>query len=152
MAQHFDKYNIWEAKMLLSIPWLILPVLAYFGIAFFTGDIQATLDYAPIDNVVLMSGAIWKVTVGQLLIIFTLIILFVEIIKATRVSGFSLVDHSLSTVVFIVCLVLFLAVETAGTSTFFLITVMTLIDVVAGFSITLRSARRDVGFATSVPH
>ncbi len=136
--------------MLLSIPWLIIPIIAYFAVTYFFG--VDTLNYALIKDAPLMSGAEWTMTVSEILIIFTLIVLFIEIIKATRVSSYSLVDHSLSTIVFVISLVLFLSLEPAGTSTFFLMLVMTLIDVVAGFSITLRSARRDVGFATGTGH
>ncbi len=143
--------------MLLSIPWLILPVVSYFGIiwigtSFYDAGVQETMDYALIDNIKLLSDGIWKLTVSEVLLIFTLVVLFVEIIKATRVSSMSLVDHSLSTLLFVICLILFITITPAASSTFFLITVMTLIDVVAGFSITLRSARRDVGFGGHMPH
>jgi hypothetical protein len=46
-------------------------------------------------------------------------------------------------IVFIACLILFLVWQPAATSLFFLITVISLIDVIAGFSVTIRSARRD---------
>ena len=46
---------------------------------------------------------------------------------------------------FLICLLLFLLVGVFGTSVFFLLTLMTLIDVVAGFSITAIAARRDLG-------
>ncbi len=137
--------------MLLSIPWLVLPVLTYFIFAIFAGNVQATMD-SPVIEQMLISGGFWKLTVSELLLIFTLIVLFIEILKATRVSSLSLVDHSLSTLLFVVCLILFVTYQPAGTSTFFMITFMTLIDVVAGFSITLRAARRDVGFGGHPPH
>lgn len=144
--------------MFLSIPWLIIPVVSYFGIiwvgtSFYEAGVQETMDYALIPDIKLLSDGIWKLTVSEVLLIVTMAILFIEILKATRVSSMSLVDHSLSTLLFVVCLVLFLTVTPAASSTFFLITVMTLIDVVAGFSITLRSARRDVGFGGGhIPH
>ena len=72
-------------------------------------------------------------------------LLFVELIKSTRTGGSSIVDHALSMVLFMICLVEFLTVRQAGTSEFFFILVVTLIDVVAGFSITIRGARRDFG-------
>ncbi|MGH1351730.1 MAG: hypothetical protein ACRBBN_13135 [Methyloligellaceae bacterium] len=138
--------------MLLSIPWLVLPVLAYFGFTIFAADVGQTLTYPIIEKTTLISGGEWTFTVSDALLIFTLIILFVEILKATRVSSLSLVDHSLSTLLFIVNLILFVTYAPAGSSTFFMITFMTLIDVVAGFSITLRAARRDVGFGGHPPH
>lgn len=125
--------------MIMSVPFLVFSVIAYNVIVFVTG--------APFDTVVfeipMLSGALWIFTLGDLLITGTLFLLFIEILKATRTSGNSLVDHALSTIVFIVCLIEFLVVPEAATSLFFFITLITLIDVIAGFSVTIRAARRD---------
>ena len=53
-------------------------------------------------------------------------------------------DHILSMVLFIVMLVEFLLVARAGTSTFFILMVISLVDVLAGFIITARTAQRDI--------
>jgi hypothetical protein len=52
-------------------------------------------------------------------------------------------DHILSMLVFIAALVEFLLVAQAATSTFVIIMLICLVDVVAGFSITIRTAQRD---------
>ncbi|HKJ61099.1 MAG TPA: hypothetical protein VKA94_03765 [Hyphomicrobiales bacterium] len=113
----------------------------------------ATLDIisrTPFDlqlfSIGMISDASWTLTLGDLVIVITLILLFVELIKATRTGGSSIVDHALSTILFVLCLVEFLLVPEAATSVFFFIMIVTLIDVVAGFSITIRAARRDFGF------
>ena len=49
-------------------------------------------------------------------------------------------------IVFIVCLVEFLLVPAFATSVFFLITAMTLLDVLAGFIVTIITARKDFDF------
>jgi hypothetical protein len=49
-------------------------------------------------------------------------------------------------ILFMICLIEFLVVRQAATSEFFFILIVTLIDVIAGFSITIRGARRDFGF------
>lgn len=125
--------------MILSVPFLVFSVIAYNVIVFVTG--------APFDTVAfeipMISGAMWTFTLGDMLIAGSLFLLFIEILKATRTSGNSLVDHALSTIVFIVCLIEFLVVPEAATSLFFFITLITLIDVIAGFSVTIRAARRD---------
>jgi hypothetical protein len=51
--------------------------------------------------------------------------------------------------VFIAALIEFIVVPQAATSVFFLILVTLLIDVVAGFTIGIRVARRDIGFGNS---
>lgn len=91
----------------------------------------------------------WTFTWGDLIILVTMLLLFVEILKATYTSTASLLDHGLSMLVFIACLVEFLLVDRAFTSVFFLIMVATLIDVIAGYTIGIRVARRDIGFGTA---
>ena len=46
--------------------------------------------------------------------------------------------------VFIIFLIEFIVVKGAGTSTFFILALMSLFDVIAGFSVTITTARRDV--------
>jgi len=47
--------------------------------------------------------------------------------------------------VFVAALLEFLLLKGFGTLTFFLITLMTFIDVIAGFTVTIQGARRDFG-------
>ena len=137
--------------MILSIPWLILAIILYNMIAFTSswpapGTPGATNVFnEPLVSFDLISGANWALTVGDLVTIITLVLLFVELIKATRTGGSSIVDHAFSMVLFMICIIEFLTVRQAATSVFFFILVVTLIDVVAGFSITIRGARRDFG-------
>ncbi len=125
--------------MILSFPFLILSLIAYNAIVFMTGTPFETIVF----ELPMMSGTIWTFTLGDLIVAATLFLLFIEILKATRTSGNSLVDHALSTIVFIICIIEFLVVPEAATSLFFFITLITLIDVIAGFSVTIRAARRD---------
>jgi hypothetical protein len=144
--------------MILSIPWLIIIVVLYNLIAFTMSWEAASPDaIAPLAgpfsyelfSIHMISGAEWALTLGDVVIVLALLLLFVELVKATRTSGTSIIDHSLSTILFVLCLIEFLVVERAATSVFFIITVITLIDVVAGFSITIRAARRDLTFGGS---
>ncbi len=125
--------------MILSLPWIALSLAAYNVIVFVTGTpFEATIWQVP-----MLSGAVWNFTLGDLVVAGTLFLLFIEILKATRTGGNSLVDHAMSTIVFIICLIEFLALPQAATSLFFFITLIALIDVIAGFSVTIRAARRD---------
>ena len=92
----------------------------------------------------MLSGATWTFTWGDLLVLVTLVVLFAELVKATYTSTISLVDHGLSMLVFVACLVEFLVVGAAATSVFFFIMTAAMIDVVAGFTIGIRVARRDL--------
>lgn len=86
----------------------------------------------------------FSLTWGDILILVTLLLLFVELMKSTYTSTASLLDHGLSMLVFVACLVEFLLVPAAATGVFFIITVATLIDVIAGYTIGIRVARRDL--------
>jgi O-antigen ligase len=78
------------------------------------------------------------------MIAISVLLLYAELIKATRPSSRAIVDHLLSTLLFIVMLMEFILFRQAATSTFFLMTVISFVDVVGGFSVTIRSAQRDI--------
>ena len=87
------------------------------------------------------------------MIAISILILFVELLKATRLSSRSIVDHLLSTLLFIVMLVEFLLIKQAATGTFFILMIISFVDVVGGFSVTIRSAQRDINIDNeAVPH
>jgi len=83
-------------------------------------------------------------SMGDLMIVIALVLLFVEILKATRISSKALMDHLLSMVLFIVFLVEFLLVAGAATQIFFILMAISFIDVIAGFTVSVKSAGRDV--------
>jgi hypothetical protein len=127
-----------RTTFLSAIPLLAFVVIAYVAFAWAGADFTLA-RFTP----TLPSGGLWQITLGDMLLTVALIVLFFEVVKATRTGGNSVVDHALSMIVFIACLILFLVWQPAATSLFFLITVISLIDVIAGFSVTIRSARRD---------
>ncbi len=83
-------------------------------------------------------------TWGDGFLFLGLICLFLEIFKSTRTAQSEIYDHILSTLTFIVYLIEFILVKGAGTSVFLLLTFMSLIDVIAGFTVTISTARRDI--------
>ena len=130
--------------MLGAIPLLIIPFILYnIGL---TGVIEEADDpwRAELFSLPMMSGGTFALTLGDALILLALILLFIEVVKATRTSSFSVIDHLLSTLVFVAFLVEFLLVKGAAHSVFFILTVIALVDVLAGFSVSIRSASRDV--------
>ncbi len=95
-------------------------------------------------SVYLPSGQLWSPTVGVVVILLGLITLYVELFKSTRTSRVSIIDHTLSTFVLVGFLVSWLIFEWAGNSVFLILTIMAFLDVIAGFTITIASARRDL--------
>jgi hypothetical protein len=139
VAQSIPRFS-----MLAAIPLMIVPLIGYNlvmigllggGIA----ELQTT-----IFSTSMMSGATWTMSMGDLLIVISLVLLFIEVLKATRTGPWSVIDHMLSMFVFVAFLVEFLLVRDAATQVFFILMVIAFIDVIAGFSVSIRSAGRDV--------
>jgi len=129
-------------RALAAFPLMILAVIAYNAVAF-GGAMSLNADIYVAD---MSSGAVFAMTMSDVLVAVGLFFLFLEVIKAARSSNATILDHMLSTAVFIVALVEFLLVEQAGTVAFALIMAMCLIDVVAGYTISISTARRDINF------
>lgn len=125
---------------LIGFPLLIIPVAIYNMIAFLLPGVNWS---DRIISVRMVSDAEWTMTIGDALIFFALVILFVEILKSTRSGMKSVVDHGLSTLVFIGALIEFLLVRQAATSVFGVLVLIALFDVVGGYSVTIRTAQRD---------
>ncbi len=129
--------------MIARIPLLVVPLLLFnLGIFGLLG--QGDAFGRSLFSLDMMSGGVWTMTVGDLIVLVALLILFVEIMKSTVTGSASIIDHLLSTVVFVAYLVEFLLVAGAATSLFFTLMVIALIDVLAGFSVSIRAAGRDI--------
>ena len=130
--------------MLAAIPLMIVPLIAYnlVLLGLFGGGVAGL--GSTVISLSMMSGAVWTMSLGDLLIVVALVLLFIEVLKATRTGPMSVMDHMLSMFVFIAFLVEFLLVRDAATQVFFILMVIAFIDVIAGFSVSIRSAGRDV--------
>ena len=129
-------------RVISLIPLFSVVVLLYLLMAYLF-EVNFQLGAEPLFTMSLPSDAKWEPTWSGIFILFGVIALFFEIVKSTKTGTATIVEHALSMLVFIACLMLFLFVQKAGTSTFLIITLMSLLDVVAGFNITIASARRD---------
>jgi hypothetical protein len=126
---------------MLGFPLLLVPFAIYNIIAFLMPGVSWT---SALSSVQMMSGADWTMSAGDMLIVLAIVLLFGELMKSTRIGVRSVVDHGLSLILFLAMLVEFILVKQAGTSTFFLLLVISFVDVLGGFAVTLRSAQRDL--------
>jgi len=124
-----------------AIPLLVLAFILYNAIVMTMGLDALTSE---IFQIHLLSGGEWKFTWGDFILLVTLVLLFIEIVKSTFTTTSTLIDHALSMIVFIAVGAEFLTVPQAATSVFFLILIATLIDVIGGYTIGIRVARRDL--------
>ena len=96
----------------------------------------------------LPSGKIWNPTAGQVMILFGVLILAVELIKATQSGQLTIVDHMLSVTVFIFYFAFFLSKPWAKSDVFVIISAMSFLDVIAGLTITIAAAKRDISIGS----
>lgn len=141
-------------KWLDWLPLFVFP-LAFFYMAgevqtiawinpFFADKLKILTEYNTlIFSIELPSRQIWHLTMGQLIIFLGVLILYIELFKSTQTSQVSIIDHTLSMFVFIGYFGLFLSKGWANNDVFLILMAMSFLDVIAGFTITIATARRD---------
>ncbi|CDZ65723.1 Hypothetical protein, partial CDS, partial [Neorhizobium galegae bv. orientalis] len=131
--------------MLAALPLMIIPFILYnLGMLGILGGGGVASLGTVISSLQMLSGAVWTMTLGDVIIVISLVFLFVEILKASRNGRGSLINHMLSMLVFIAYLVEFLLVRDAATQIFFILMTITFVDVIGGFAVAIRAAGRDV--------
>ena len=126
---------------LIGFPLLLVPFAIYNIIAFLMPGLSWT---AGLITIHMASGADCTLSAGDILVVLGILTLFGEVMKSTRIGMRTIIDHGLSLIVFLAMLVEFLLVKQAASATFFLLLVISFIDVIGGFAVTLRSAQRDL--------
>jgi hypothetical protein len=135
---------------LTAIPALAVPVIAYALAALFAGEKPFARTLAEIAlSLPMPVGVRWEISWADGFALAGLSCLFADLLKSTSTGGAAVVNHMLSVALLIICLLLFLFGPAFVTSTFFLLMAMSALDIVAGFTITTISARRDVATETT---
>lgn len=136
--------NFFAAMPLLALPALAYNILALTLAGGFNSKVATARLAQPLFSFTTNAGVVWPVTLSDLLLAVSLVILFIELIKSTTSRRIAIVNHSLAMLLFVALLVELLLLPAFATSTFFLITLMVLLDVLAGFIVTIVAARREV--------
>lgn len=135
--------------MFRIFPLLLVPIVIYALIAGGYGltghDVMEHFLARPLLGFNMMSKDHWDFSLGDLIVLVSIAMLFMEVIKATRTTRRELLNHGLSAVTFVIALVLFITTRGFSTSVFFFITVMAAFDVVAGYTISIVAAEHDLG-------
>ena len=124
---------------MIGFPLLLIPLAIYNIIAFLMRDVSFATP-PPLFTVPLMTGADWQVNLSDVLLTLAILLLFCEVIKGARPGAKFLTDHLLSLLVFCGAAAEFVLLKEFGTSTFFLLTLLALVDFLSG--IALRTRRR----------
>jgi hypothetical protein len=131
---------------MVGFPLLLIPLAIYNIIVFLMPDVSFT---EPLVKLTLMSGAEWTVTLSDVLLTLAILLLLAEVIKGARPGAKYLTDHLLSLIVFGAAAAEFVLWPKFGTSTYFLMTALSLVDFLSGLA--LRTRRRAVAVATAPP-
>ena len=134
---------------LIGFPLLLIPFAIYNIVAFLMPGVSWT---GTLLTMHMVSGGDWTMSAGDLLVTLSILLLTGEVLKSTRIGIRTVVDHGLSLVLFLAMLVEFLLVKQAASGTFFLMLVISFVDVLGGFAVTLRSAQRDLTVEGTLPH
>ena len=126
-------------------PLLLLPLL-YFAFMVFgvigmdPVKVSAWLDSSAF-HLTMFSGAVWAMTQADVILAAAMGLLFIEILKSVGSPMLSLVNHGIAVMTLLAYVVLFISFPAFTVSAFFLLGLMQLIDVLAGYTITIVSTR-----------
>ncbi|MEG3639586.1 hypothetical protein [Magnetococcus sp. PR-3] len=128
-----------------ALPLHLFMMAAYFAQVQFmyAGNADKAMDVV-VKRFDLLSGATITLTTGEIFIMVAIFLLFIEMVKSTSSSMSSVIDHMISMLSFVAHLGLFLMIPMAGHPIFLILTLIAFVDVIAGFTITIVAARRDV--------
>ncbi|MCB0259163.1 MAG: hypothetical protein KDH97_19160 [Calditrichaeota bacterium] len=133
-------------KIAKAIPLFGVVLVGYMVLMsfFFYSDPNVDPMKHILFTVILPSRRTWSPDLGDAVIVAGLLILFIELIKSTSSSSSAIAEHILSTFVFIFYIIAFLLAPMVANSTFLILGIMSMIDVIAGFTISISGAKRDI--------
>jgi hypothetical protein len=131
---------------MVGFPLLLIPLAIYNIIVFLMPGVSFT---DPLVKLTLMSGAELPVTLSDVLLTLGILLLLAEVIKGARPGAKYLTDHLLSLIVFGAAAAEFVLWPKFGTSTYFLLAALSLVDFLGGLA--LRTRRRAVAVAAPAP-
>jgi hypothetical protein len=123
---------------MIGFPLLLIP-LAVVNIVVFLMGLSLDRLKDPVVTVGLPSLQNWTITFSDLLLAFGLFLLMLEVVKSARPGSKYVTDHLLSFLVFAGFAAEFAMLRQFADATFFLLTLMALVDVISG--IWIRAVR-----------
>jgi len=129
------------AGPMVSFPLLLIPLAIYNIIVWLMPGVSLA---DPVVKLTLVSGAEWPITPSDILLALSVLLLLLEVIKGARPGAKYLTDHLLSLVLFGVAAAEFVLWPKFGTSTYFLLTLLELVEFLSGVSLHARRGPRAV--------
>ena len=128
---------------MVGFPLLLIPLAIYNIVAWLMPTVSMT---DPLVKLTLVSGTDWAINLSDILLALGVLLLLLEVIKGARQPKY-LTDHLLSFIVFAGSAAEFVMWPKFGTSTFFLLSLMAMVDFFGGIALRARRAAAP----TSVP-
>jgi hypothetical protein len=125
---------------LIAFPLLLIP-FALYNIVIFILRLPLTDQVLSLP---LMSERRLPVTTGDALLVLAMLLFYLEVVKAARLGIKAAMDHVLSFLLFIGMASELVLVPQAATPTLLLLTVLSLVDVVAGVSVSARPKQQEI--------
>jgi NAD/NADP transhydrogenase beta subunit len=139
------RFGTFLGKHFLALPFLFSVFILYLLIALpFGGPIMNETWV----NIPLLHETVLAITVGDMIVFLSILVLFIEIMKSTNYTTRTMIDHALSLLLLLVSIILFVSVPACGTSTFLTFTLMLLVDVIAGYNVTQAVAGRSLSLGS----
>jgi hypothetical protein len=123
---------------MVRFPLLLIPLAIYNIIVWLMPDVSFADSLAKLT---LVSGAVWAITLGDILLALSLVLLLFEVMKGARPGAKYLTDHLLSLVVFGAAAAEFVLWPKFGNSIYFLLTLLALVEFLSGVSLHTRRGR-----------
>src|SRR5213082_526836 len=128
---------------MIGFPLLLIPLAIYNIIVL----LMPSVSFAdPLVRLTLVSGSEWSVTLSDLLLALGILMLLLEVFKGARPGAKYLTDHLLSLILFGAAAAEFVLWPKFGTSTYFLLALLSLADFLSGLA--LRTRRGAVAAST----
>jgi len=118
---------------LIAFPLLIIP-FALFNMILFLLHMPFTDTVFAIQ---LGHGRELPLSIGDLLIMYSMVLLYIEVLKAARLGGKGAVDHILSLILFLAIAAELALVPEAEGSTLLLLGALSFVDVLTGLSLSI---------------
>ncbi|MBP6013528.1 MAG: hypothetical protein KBA31_14980 [Alphaproteobacteria bacterium] len=125
---------------LLCLPMLYFNFMVFAVIGMDPVAVNAWLGGTAF-HLTMFSGAVWSMTQSDVILAAAMGLLFIEILKSVGSPMLSLVNHGIAVMTLLVYVVEFISFPAFTNSAFFLLALMQLIDVLAGYTITIVATR-----------
>ena len=120
---------------MIGFPLLLIPLAIYNIVVFLMPGVSLT---EPLVRLTLVSGAEWPITLSDMLLTLGILLLLSEIIRSARPGAKYLTDHLLSLILFGGAAAEFVLWPRFGTSTYFLLIMLALVDFLSGIALRAR--------------